>query len=708
MALEAILLRIATTVATAGGKALVGGRRSKAERELSLLELAGARGLGVLPQRRLNRQLEQLAETIADRLQPVVEGELASMPSAERDLVLEGVAAALEDTDFTDDVLFDANLDESALAGLVEPATRQVLASLALSEAGETFFRRMLHESLAHLVEVVITLPSFQQRSLRELLTRDTEIIELLRRVLDQMPQRSVLSGRTAEAGFEVDYRREIIRKFDRVELFGVTVAGPTRRYSLDVAYIGLALSEQDGTAEFTVEQVVSAHRYLYIRGEAGSGKTTLLQWLALRCVRGEHPGLPVMVGLRRFADRELPGPSGFLAGLSRSVVERTPDGWADRLLSSGNAVLLLDGVDEFPAHRLPDLLEWIGELMHDYPRIRIVVTSRPAATPPGWLTPLGFAHYDLVPMSRPHVAAFVTHWHAAIALELGGQATAEEVDYFRRAMVAAVDRSRPLRVMATNPLLCALLCALNWDRRTQLPQRRIEIYQAALEMLLRRRDHERRISAQVDLGLNLDDRLTILRDLAYWFTVNGLADADQARVLVKLESIIASMPHVKVPTADVHGYLLSRSGVLREPAPGRIDFIHKTFQEYLAAVRFVEDDALEGLLRQADREDRALRDCRGGNRVHGLTGRRSGRTEPHRDVRVRHPARGVPGQAQGVELLRSGRIRHLGLRPPPRRRLADSRGRRGRAACSGADQRPGRRTVQPRRTRQGCALRAP
>jgi hypothetical protein len=102
MTVEAILLRIATTVATVGGKALVAGRRSAAERRMSLVELAGARGLGLLPQRRLNRQLEQLAETIADRLAPIAEAELAAMPTAERDLVLEGVGDTLEATDFTD------------------------------------------------------------------------------------------------------------------------------------------------------------------------------------------------------------------------------------------------------------------------------------------------------------------------------------------------------------------------------------------------------------------------------------------------------------------------------------------------------------------------------------------------------------------------------------------------------------------------------
>ncbi|MFC3736781.1 NACHT domain-containing protein [Paractinoplanes deccanensis] len=613
MVVEAILLRIGTTVATVGGKALIAGRRSAAERRMGLVELAGARGLGLLPQRKLLRQMDQLAETIADRLQPVVDAEMAAMPSADRQLVLEGVAAALEETEFGDDVLFDANLDEAALLALVAPAAESQVRRLGLSEAGEAFFARMMREAIAHLVEVIITLPSFQQRALRELLARDSEIIDLLRQVLAQMPRRSVLSARTAEAEFEVDYRREVIRKFDRVELFGVTVAGPTRRYSLDVAYIGLLMSGRDDQAESTIDEVVSASRCVYISGLPGSGKTTLLRWLALRSALGGHHGrlagwnrlVPVLVELRRFADQEFPGPSKILTGLSRSLIERVPDaGWVARTLSSGRGVLLLDGVDEIPKHRRAELHEWIGDLVHDYPKARIVVTSRPGTTAPEWLDKAGFAQSDLLPMTRAHVAAFLRHWHAAVKVEAGSRVTDEEAERFRRAMVASIDRSRPLRTMATNPLLCALLCALNWERRTQLPQRRIEIYRAALEMLLRRRDHERQISDRVDIGLEYDDRLAILQDLAYWFTSNGLADADEARVRAKISSIITAMPHVGVSADDVHDFLLARSGVLREPAPGRIDFVHKTFQEYLAAARFVDSDAIEALLRHAESDE--------------------------------------------------------------------------------------------------------
>ena len=40
----------------------------------------------------------------------------------------------------------------------------------------------------------------------------------------------------------------------------------------------------------------------------------------------------------------------------------------------------------------------------------------------------------------------------------------------------------------------------------------------------------------------------------------------------------------------------MERSGLLREPAAGRVDFVHRTFQEYLAAKAAVDNDEI-GLL---------------------------------------------------------------------------------------------------------------
>ena len=48
-------------------------------------------------------------------------------------------------------------------------------------------------------------------------------------------------------------------------------------------------------------------------------------------------------------------------------------------------------------------------------------------------------------------------------------------------------------------------------------------------------------------------------------------------------------MPDINADSAGVFQTLMERSGVLREPIPDRIDFVHRTFQEYLAARAIVD-----------------------------------------------------------------------------------------------------------------------
>jgi predicted NACHT family NTPase len=44
----------------------------------------------------------------------------------------------------------------------------------------------------------------------------------------------------------------------------------------------------------------------------------------------------------------------------------------------------------------------------------------------------------------------------------------------------------------------------------------------------------------------------------------------------------------------------MERSGLLREPAAGRVDFVHRTFQEYLAAKAAVDNDEIGQLVANA------------------------------------------------------------------------------------------------------------
>lgn len=109
-----------------------------------------------------------------------------------------------------------------------------------------------------------------------------------------------------------------------------------------------------------------------------------------------------------------------------------------------------------------------------------------------------------------------------------------------------------------------------------------MELYEVALQMLLERRDMERGINTIEGLGRT--EKLLLLSDLAYWLIRNGYTDVDVPRALYRIAQRVNLMPQVKAGNKDLYQHLLERTGLIREPVEGRVDFIHRTFQEYLAA----------------------------------------------------------------------------------------------------------------------------
>src|SRR5699024_9946769 len=150
----------------------------------------------------------------------------------------------------------------------------------------------------------------------------------------------------------------------------------------------------------------------------------------------------------------------------------------------------------------------------------------------------------------------------------------------------------------ATTPLLCALLCALYRDQHTALPRDRMEVYDAALRMLLKDRDQQRGIVEGVDLSRQ--ELVLLLQQLAKWLVVNGSSDAPVATAERQVARELAAMHRVEASSEEVFAHLLVRSGLLHSPTVDRVSFLHRTFEEYLAAEALVAEDSFPLLVKRA------------------------------------------------------------------------------------------------------------
>ncbi len=517
---------------------------------------------------------------------------------------------ALGDLDMTD--VQAVQLGRQDLASRLRAASGTPDRHLSLDAT--LFYQRLLDTACLHILHFFTQRSAFVPRTLMEQTHRQAELIAKV----DELIARTPPAGST-DTAFEQRYLAYVATRHSHLTIYGIDLVDSPERWPLDAAYLSLTAlcpAEEDddphgpGGAHVTstslpADQILTGHDRVLLRGAAGSGKTTLVQWLAVTAARGERGDrVPFVLPLRTLVRRlgGLPSPEAFLAAVRVPFHATQPDGWADRVLTAGRGLLLVDGIDEVPERDRDRTRRWLRDLLDVYPGNQWLVTSRPSAVRADWLAPDGFTELALSPMSRDDVAAFIARWHTAARL---GAPDTDRLDGYERSLLEAVRTKADLGRLATNPLMCGLICALHRDRRGYLPHGRPELYDAALSMLLARRDEERDMfqeRGEDDVHLTELPQIQLLQRLAYWLIRNNQSEMDRDRALRVVAEVLPALPAAAAQgdAERILRHLLVRSGLLREPAEGTVMFVHRTFQDYLGAKAAVEDGDFGLLVRNA------------------------------------------------------------------------------------------------------------
>lgn len=367
------------------------------------------------------------------------------------------------------------------------------------------------------------------------------------------------------------------------------------------------------------------------VLGEPGYGKSAMLRYLALSILQPEtmasgalNPSyfsrLPVWISFARLSaavDRQ--------AGTS---VEDFFRGWLHqysfddvyplfaRAVRGAQVLLLLDGLDEAATESSGrEALDRIVTFLNSC-SARIICTSRPRGyrvlgVPGSW------AAATLTPLSDEKIAMLATRWFAIVesGIKAGAQGNPEVSDQIRaRAQAflrAAKDNPKTLE-LARSPLLCqALIQLFRFSHR--LPEARVTAYQQIVELVLSRHPAARAqaggVAQPVDrLGLKTTDLKEVLVRLAWLLQsqehAGPLSRAQCEQCCAEfLEDDTFGLGQQRAQArrhaTEVIEQLVTHYGVLVERAPGELNFVHLSIQEYLAAesiARKSPDDQLTWL----------------------------------------------------------------------------------------------------------------
>ncbi len=392
-----------------------------------------------------------------------------------------------------------------------------------------------------------------------------------------------------------------------------------------------------------TINDVLAEYPVFLLKGEPGSGKTTLLRHITLSFARNEarerlhwqaDPLLPIFVPLRNFGrylqnhpyDNNAPRPlREFIEVYFRdNELEFPPRFFRDRL-KQGRCLVLLDGLDEVADRALrADVAQIVSAFIRHYEPQgnRFVLASRPKG-------------YDEVADYLPKPVVCTVQ-----RLEPKGRDTLvrnllRQFGGTRRKQDAEIDdliqdirnKSR-VDELSRNPLFCTTLVLVYKYRGARLPERRVDVYQEIVNLMLgfweTHRAEREGVAAVRDLVLMdgtgrafMDEDEAIeakgraLIHVAEWMQAEGATEVKRAQVEAELARYFVTEEGAEAGEADdwARGFLRvahQRSGLFVEQDPDTFAFAHKNFLEYLAATALVEQpdsDMLAVITGQADDE---------------------------------------------------------------------------------------------------------
>lgn len=293
-----------------------------------------------------------------------------------------------------------------------------------------------------------------------------------------------------------------------------------------------------------------------------------------------------------------------------RSIPE-PPEGWLQEAFAGAgaNVVLIFDGVDEVPVGKPRDaLLAEIANFAKRFPKAQIIVTSRPGAAALSVLP--GFEKVELEELSEGQQREFIAHWHHALAANYQRSRDDTAVAALQQAVYRELEQQRALAQLATNPLLCAAVCALHWLSRrkvveeawssradfagftiegTVLPASRWNLCEKLTYMLVHQRDLDRELGGETfgaAYHLSYELKREILARIAYDMVASDLLSA-MTRIDAQrhVEAALAAYRgEIKASAEDVLQALLERSGVLRGSGQDAVEYVHNTLKAFLAA----------------------------------------------------------------------------------------------------------------------------
>jgi transcriptional regulator with XRE-family HTH domain len=357
------------------------------------------------------------------------------------------------------------------------------------------------------------------------------------------------------------------------------------RRPTLDNIYVEQWVTDIEGDKVPTLSLLEEDNSRIVLLGSPGAGKTTACRAIMYACTQSPSAPMPFFLTVREFFFRVPPEMS--VVGMIEHVAEtffqaRPPDSYVEKQLEEGRALVIFDGLDELSDVAAYSASSIIELFCRQFPRTKVIVTSRPVGYNRAPLDPTLFKLYTLKEFDSNQVREYLVKWS-----EFEETPASEIQDW--------VYASKDFIDIQSNPLLLSLAAQV-YQSQGYLPRDTLDMLRHMAELILYKWDQRR--------GINVDTHARMFAGPMLSFLAFQMIDSDseqlsEPELIDRFTIYLTDIRDFSVEEAgsvarDFSNFVLGRSMLLYEvgntPTGEPIFmFAHRTFMEYFAA-RYIAD----------------------------------------------------------------------------------------------------------------------
>lgn len=319
-------------------------------------------------------------------------------------------------------------------------------------------------------------------------------------------------------------------------------------------------------------------YKRVLVTGIAGSGKSFFMKRSFLRICEDQRELIPIFVELRHLNGLDKPDLLEYLAEQLADHVPLFSTSFFETILKECKVCLLLDGFDELFTSTRQRISRQIDKIAFKFPKIRIIVSGRPDDRFSAWEA---FSEYQVAPLSKAACLSLI-----------------EKAEY-------PSDLKAKFRVNVENKLftshkeylespLMTYVMMLTADQFNEFPKEITAFYEKAFEVLysghdiMKSGDFQREVKCKIKLKelqriLGYFCALSFHDQIYEYTNKQATSYLDKALSLARFDG-----------DSDELLYDISRNYCMLMQDGTNYSYIHRSFQEYLAAVCVSESEIFD------------------------------------------------------------------------------------------------------------------